>query len=1107
MHYYFKQYKDVLEDKESSIADRYTECHRIMTEMMNELTGGTGLVFSGPFARFTYLVREHGVDQELYTRLNAFRSMMKHLSEQKEDALREHLPSDVRDMVLFAAKVLECEVPEELSDMLPKEAHRWKNAKRKLSYLRVSVEEWDANYITARTENYEEEVVKIDYACGDNFFGNWSYIGRLLQAGSQINVINPVKMGDVYKAELLIFEPDYLIDISSIASSYQPYGATPYNYLLSKIKPQPKGKAILMGNFAGQLLDEIVHEPEKDNYAESVRRFFSNNALSLVAELDGNNNGFHNEAKSQAQNIRNIINTALNDESNFSLDKVVLEPSFFCEMLGIQGRMDLLTSDFRVLMEQKSGKMADERTKRHIEYHYVQMLLYLALLHYSFNMRNEDVSSYLLYSKYPDGLIAEGPAPKVLFEALRLRNQIVWNEYNLGKGGVRMFDKLTVNAVNVNKLTDSHFEQYQRKEIEVPLNVIHAADTMVKEYFYRMFTFVQREHILSKVGSSHKEVSGLAALWNCTLEEKKLAGSILFNLKIDEAQLAEDAKDEDYEGVSRIVLHQTSTDDDYLPNFRYGDTVILYKYSKGDVPDVRKTIIFKATINDFVDDDVVVTLRAPQKNLQLFEQTDETFWALEPDSMDSAFNSQYRGLYSLLTANERRRDLILGRRMPERDETLCLNGDYGNFNKLVLGAKQAKDYYIVIGPPGTGKTSFGLMNILNETYSDPNTNILLMSFTNRAVDEICSKLVKAKLDFIRVGTDSLCPEEYKPYMMSNKIADIKTVDGIKEYLTGMRIFVGTTASLSGKQDIFTIKSFSLAIIDEASQILEPQIMPLLTAKHGDEDAIKKFVLIGDHKQLPAVVQQSVEESVVKDDILHDIHLFNCRNSFFERMLSFHDADNSPYVFRLTRQGRMHHDVALFASESFYENKLKTVPLVHQECDISFENYEQGGIEELLCTKRFAFIPVAKPAHSPSCKVNHAEAEVIAKIVYATWNLYKKNGREFKTNDSVGVIVPYRNQIAVVRKEISKFGIAELEDITIDTVERYQGSERDVIVYGFTIQREYQLAFLTNNVFEENGYIIDRKLNVALTRAREHNIVVGNPDLLRQNSIFCKLLNF
>ena len=95
---------------------------------------------------------------------------------------------------------------------------------------------------------------------------------------------------------------------------------------------------------------------------------------------------------------------------------------------------------------------------------------------------------------------------------------------------------------------------------------------------------------------------------------------------------------------------------------------------------------------------------------------------------------------------------------------------------------------------------------------------------------------------------------------------------------------------------------------------------------------------------------------------------------------------------------------------------------------------------------------------------------------------------------------------MIRKELAAYEVDELLDITIDTVERYQGSERDVMIYGFTVQRHNQLSFLTENVFEEEGCLIDRKLNVALTRAREQMILVGNEKLLSQNQTFLRLIN-
>ncbi|MBP5214488.1 MAG: DNA helicase, partial [Bacteroidales bacterium] len=114
---------------------------------------------------------------------------------------------------------------------------------------------------------------------------------------------------------------------------------------------------------------------------------------------------------------------------------------------------------------------------------------------------------------------------------------------------------------------------------------------------------------------------------------------------------------------------------------------------------------------------------------------------------------------------------------------------------------------------------------------------------------------------------------------------------------------------------------------------------------------------------------------------------------------------------------------------------------------------------------------------------------------------------FEPSESVGVIVPYRHQIATIRKELSRFGIPELLDITIDTVERFQGSQRDIVIYGFTVSKEYQLEFLTNNRIVENDAILDRKLNVAMTRAREILILLGDLALLSHDPLFRTLIEY
>ena len=88
-------------------------------------------------------------------------------------------------------------------------------------------------------------------------------------------------------------------------------------------------------------------------------------------------------------------------------------------------------------------------------------------------------------------------------------------------------------------------------------------------------------------------------------------------------------------------------------------------------------------------------------------------------------------------------------------------------------------------------------------------------------------------------------------------------------------------------------------------------------------------------------------------------------------------------------------------------------------------------------------------------------------------------------------------------------IPQLHDITIDTVERYQGSQRDYIIYSFTAKHKYQLLFLTNNEYvdERTHQVIDRKLNVAMTRARKHLVLIGNAPLLSHDYTFNQLINY
>ena len=320
--------------------------------------------------------------------------------------------------------------------------------------------------------------------------------------------------------------------------------------------------------------------------------------------------------------------------------------------------------------------------------------------------------------------------------------------------------------------------------------------------------------------------------------------------------------------------------------------------------------------------------------------------------------------------------------------------------------------------------------------------------------------------------------------------------------------------MAARPYVFDVKEFSLAVVDEASQILEPNIIGLLAAHRGDGGGqercrIRKFILVGDHKQLPAVVQQDEQASATDSPALRAMHLDNCRNSLFERLLrTERAAGRTEFTGVLRRHGRMHPDVAAFPCHEFYtDERLSPVPLPHQR-ETTLHYAPTGladSLDSLLHTRRMVFIP-SLPCRRPdlSDKVNTDEAAVVADVLR---RIRLMTGDDFTAERTVGVIVPYRNQIAVIRKEIELTGMKELEAVSIDTVERYQGSQRDVIIYSFTVQREWQLEFLAGSCFSDGGCTIDRKLNVALTRARRQMIMTGNPGVLSTNAVFRELIGY
>ena len=1142
----FQRVRELLTLPELEPKTRNKMMHDTLILCCHEGVKETKQAFGNLFSQVDYLCKAHGI--KVADKI-AIQTMRRH-SNSQEPLSSEDLKYDARALAIFISAVFGVDVPHELNVLIPHTNRPYqKGLEINNRRIRCIVKNWDSDFIRVDIDqDADEEEYLIQLKDEENHIDH-TYLWDILKEGMQLNLLDCQVKQPIITPRLIVVEPDYLVDISSIATCFTAFGHHPLLYLLNQMKPRANTQATLLGNFAGAALDDIINTNGKYQMNETIKTNFREKALEFCTCPWFDAKKFYTDANQQAFNLQQVVDilfprtasqaqmTAFRGEEFYDRKKAILEPSFVCEALGIQGRVDLMTTDCKLLVEQKSGRNMNIESHQtdpsyhsyQLEPHYVQLLLYYGVLQHNFKLSNERVNIRLLYSKYQpqDGLMVVAYYRKLFQEAITYRNQLVAVSFEIAKEGFEhALNEFTPEVLNVAGTQDFFYNKYLKPQLSAITDPLHALSPLEEAYFCRMMTFVLREQIISKVGAQEGTNTSSSDLWTMPLSEKKDAGNIYTDLHIIRKEQSSEGS-----GYDTITLSVPDQGKDFLPNFRIGDMVYLYTYKLKEEPDVRKAILYKGVLQEIHSDEIVVHLNDGQQNADIFEMN--LPYAIEHGTSDASTGGSIRNLHQFICAPKDKRNLLLGQRAPQRDTSLSLTRHYDDvLDDIILRAKQAQDYFLLVGPPGTGKTSRALKFMVEEAlndgtgmptaesiatarggYQQPASSILLMSYTNRAVDEICEMLVDSGIPFLRLGSEYSCDERFRPYLIEKAISDCPKLEAIKQYIIGTRVIVGTTSMMTSKPFIFSLKHFKLAIIDESSQILEPNLIGLLSA-------VDKFILIGDYKQLPAVVQQSEQDSgiptindsqkggVIDMSILQDICLTNCRNSLFERLIHWEDhEERSEFIGILRRQGRMHPEIAEFPNRMFYRReKLEPVPCPHQlETELSYTLPSEDALDDLLKEHRMIFLP-SKFCKEPnvSDKINANEAAIVVDLLHRIHRFY---GERFDAKKTVGVIVPYRNQIAMVRKGIEKLGIPELEKISIDTVERYQGSQRDVIIYSFTIQNIWQLDFLAGNSFVEDGAIIDRKLNVAITRARKQMIMTGNPEILRNNQIFSELMNY
>ncbi len=391
--------------------------------------------------------------------------------------------------------------------------------------------------------------------------------------------------------------------------------------------------------------------------------------------------------------------------------------------------------------------------------------------------------------------------------------------------------------------------------------------------------------------------------------------------------------------------------------------------------------------------------------------------------------------------------------------TTCLNPPQLEAAVTAIGTDSLA---LVQGPPGTGKT-----RMLAEAVAAlcaKGCRIALTAFTHRAVDNVlfCLRTVAPELFLAKLGNPGRGARELRA-------AGIHRLDPRRSPLpTGGAVIAGTCFALA---KLPAAVRFHFTVFDEAGQLPVPHaIAGMLRSRH--------WVFVGDHRQLPPVITAHHADREVTASIFEWLH--RCYGS---------------HLLDLTY--RMNASVCAVVSELFYRGKLHSAPAA--------------------ADRRMAFVaggrydPVLDPEHGVVwARVDHRqpgtrspeEADLIADLVAELRDRHAVPAAE------IAVIAPFRSQVHLIRSTLERRGIRDLEALTVDTVERIQGQEREVVLISLAVGDPDTLDRRAAFFFSVN------RLNVAISRARTKVILVASegafralpmdPEDLRAATVFKRL---
>ena len=572
-----------------------------------------------------------------------------------------------------------------------------------------------------------------------------------------------------------------------------------------------------------------------------------------------------------------------------------------------------------------------------------------------------------------------------------------------------------------------------------------------------------------------------------------------------------------YNSLNQLAIELVRTaDTDIEHNFEFGRPVSFFQEVRGEKPEVRH-FRHTGTVSYVDGDRMVITVPDgfPVIDLQNAEQLgvqlsfDETSYRLMMEALDRAIKGKGRLGYL--------RDLFYSHQKPETFVFPPMHFPYLNQTQeeAVNMVLRAKDVAIVHGPPGTGKTTT-LVEAIRETLMREN-QVLVCAQSNMAVDWISEKLVDRGINVLRIGNPTKVndkmlsftyerrfeahPDYTQLWAIRKAIRDLRShrkrgdekfhqkLESLKSRATELEIRINNdlfgearviASTLVGSANrLLDGHKFGTLFIDEAAQALEAACwIPLRR--------VSRVVLAGDHCQLPPTVKSI---AALKAGL---------GTTLMERIVEMHPEA----VTLLKIQYRMNDDIMRFSSNYFYGGQVESAPEVKYRSILDLDTpmtwidtgelrKEESGERNELFREEFVGESFGR--------INKAEAEVTLLALQHYFNQIGKQ-RLLDERIDVGIISPYRAQVQYLRRLLMKreFFKPFRRHISVNTVDGFQGQERDIIV----------ISMVRSNDDGQIGFLRDlRRMNVAITRARMKLIILGDAPTLTRHPFYRQLWQY